>query len=62
MSLLDNKAMELMVSGLKYPEGPIHCKDGSIILVEIMGQQLSVVPPEGGSSKRLAAMPGGPRR
>lgn len=60
MSLLDSKAMELMVSGLKYPEGPIHCKDGSIILVEIMGQQLSVVPPEGGSSKRLAAMPGGP--
>ncbi len=60
MPKLDNTSIEVLSSNLKYPEGPIHCSDGSIILVEIMGQQLSIVPPDGGPSKPLAALPGGP--
>ncbi len=60
MSNLDKSSVEIMSSGLKYPEGPIHCSDGSIILVEIMGQQLSIVPPGGGPSRKITDLPGGP--
>lgn len=60
MPTLDNTAVEIMCAGLKYPEGPVHCKDGSIILVEIMGQTLTQVPADGGKNKTLASLPGGP--
>lgn len=60
MPKLDNSAIEVMSSTLQYPEGPIHCIDGSIILVEIRGEKLSIVPPEGGNSKQIAHIPGGP--
>ena len=60
MAKLDNSSITILSSNLKYPEGPIHCSDGSIMLVEIMGEQLSIVPPEGGASKKIADLPGGP--
>ena len=60
MPTLDNSAIEVMCTGLKYPEGPVHCADGSIILVEIMGQTLTRVPAGGGKATVLATLPGGP--
>ena len=36
-----------ITSGLKFPEGPIAMPDGSVILVEIMGQRLTRVYPDG---------------
>lgn len=33
--------------GLDFPEGPIAMEDGSVILVEIRGQRLSRVQPDG---------------
>ncbi|MBT8114828.1 MAG: SMP-30/gluconolactonase/LRE family protein [Arenicella sp.] len=60
MPTLDNSATTVISSNLKYPEGPVHCADGSIILVEINGQQLSIVAPDGGPARKLADVPGGP--
>lgn len=60
MPMLDNASVEVMSTGLKYPEGPIHCEDGSIVLVEIMGQTLTQIPASGGKGETLATLPGGP--
>lgn len=59
MSYLDNKKTVLIISGLEYPEGPIYCKDGSILLVEIKGQCLSRILPDG-SRQVIACIEGGP--
>ena len=37
----------LIADGLRFPEGPIAMDDGSIVLVEIQGQALSRVSPDG---------------
>lgn len=37
MPLLDNTSIEIVCSGLGYPEGPVYCSNGDIILVEIRG-------------------------
>ncbi len=60
MAKLDNSKIELIVSGLGYPEGPIHCSDGSIMLVEIKSEQLTIIPRGGGTPHKVAAIPGGP--
>ncbi len=59
MSKLDTSNIEVISSTLEYPEGPIYCSDGSIILVEIKGQKLSKVAPNGDVST-LAILDGGP--
>ncbi len=59
MAYLDNSKTELLASGLEYPEGPIYCADGSILLVEIKGQHLTRVDP-GGTIQRLVEILGGP--
>jgi len=58
--MLDTSKLEVLSSELKYPEGPVYCSDGSIIFVEIHGQQLSRVPAEGGAAQKLVDLPGGP--
>ncbi|RBP51568.1 SMP-30/gluconolactonase/LRE family protein [Arenicella xantha] len=60
MASLDLSSLEVMASGLGYPEGPIHCQDGSILLVEIKGEQLTLVPANGDPVKKIVAIPGGP--
>ena len=37
----------ILASGLGFPEGPVVCQDGSIILTEIRNNQLSRVAPDG---------------
>ena len=59
MPKLDNTKIEIISSTLDYPEGPIHCSDGSIILVEIKGERLTLVSPCG-KATTLAELPGGP--
>jgi len=56
---LDTSKIEIISSTLEYPEGPVHCSDGSIILVEIKGERLTKVSP-GGQATTLAQLPGGP--
>lgn len=60
MAALDLSTLEIMASGLGYPEGPVHCSDGSILLVEIKNQQLSLIPADGSTKQVVASFKGGP--
>ena len=53
--------MELIevASGLKFPEGPIAMRDGSVILVEMFGPRITRVRPDG-SKETIAEITGGP--
>jgi len=48
-----------IVSGLRFPEGPIAMSDGSIVLVEMFGPRLIRVGPDG-AAETIAEIPGGP--
>ncbi|MBZ6377085.1 gluconolaconase [Pacificimonas flava] len=48
---------EIVADGLRFPEGPVWMKDGSIILVEIEAGRITRVRPDG--SKETVAEPGG---
>ena len=39
--------IQQITSGLQFPEGPIACEDGSVLLVEIKRGTLSRVTPDG---------------
>ena len=49
--------MEIIATGLKFPEGPVAMPDGSIILVEIASGCITRIAPDG--SKSTVATPGG---
>jgi gluconolactonase len=51
--------IELIAQGLEFPEGPISMSDGSVVLVEIMGQRLTRIRPNG-TRDTLAEVKGGP--
>ena len=53
--------MELIevANGLRFPEGPIAMRDGSVILVEMFGPRITRVRPDG-SKETIAEMTGGP--
>jgi gluconolactonase len=50
-------AMREIVSGLRFPEGPVAMEDGSVILVEIAAGRITRVRPDG--KKQTVANPGG---
>ena len=52
-------SMELIASGLQFPEGPIWLRDGRILLVEIKSGTLAAVSPDG-TVERVATTGGGP--
>lgn len=49
----------LMASGLGFPEGPVACADGSVLVVEIEAGSITRVTP-GGQVERLVQTGGGP--
>ena len=51
--------LELVCEGLAFPEGPVALADGSVVLVEIAGQRLTRVAPDG-RKETLAETGGGP--
>src|SRR5258705_4268220 len=51
--------MDIIASGLQFPEGPVAMPDGSVILVEVARQTLSRVTPDG-KVEVIAEIPGGP--
>ena len=55
----DNAGMELIASGLQFPEGPIWLRDGRILVVEIKTGTLAAVSPDG-TVERVATTGGGP--
>ncbi|MEY4361705.1 MAG: hypothetical protein RL391_1011 [Actinomycetota bacterium] len=48
-----------VASGLKFPEGPIAMKDGSVVLVEMFGPRITRVHPDG-RKETVAEIAGGP--
>jgi gluconolactonase len=51
--------MQIIASGLQFPEGPIAMPDGSVLLVEIARETLSRARPDG-RVEVVAKIPGGP--
>jgi gluconolactonase len=51
--------IELVADGLEFPEGPVAMADGSVVLVEIAGERLTRVLPDG-RKETVAEIPGGP--
>ncbi len=51
--------IEIIADDLEFPEGPIAMPDGSIILVEIKGERLTRIRPDG-SKETIAEIAGGP--
>jgi gluconolactonase len=49
--------LRTITDGLQFPEGPVACADGSVILVEIAAGALTRVAPDG--TKTVVARPGG---
>ncbi len=49
----------VLANGLKFPEGPVAMQDGSVLVVEIQGQRLMRVLPNG-DLKVAAHLGGGP--
>ena len=49
--------MDEMANGLRFPEGPVACADGSVILVEIAAGRITRVGADG--NKTVLATPGG---
>jgi len=46
-----NSALETVTTGLRFPEGPVAMPDGSVILTEMFGHQLTRVAPDGSKTK-----------
>ena len=51
--------MRVLATDLEFPEGPVVMPDGSVVLVEIRGQRLTRVWPDG-RKEIVAKIPGGP--
>src|ERR1700744_2008261 len=51
---------EVVTEGLRFPEGPIAMRDGSVVLVEIRRQTLTRVRPDG-KQEIIAELGGGPK-
>ncbi len=47
MRRFDESPFEIVATGLEYPEGPIACADGSVLLVEVKGGRLTRVRRDG---------------
>lgn len=60
MAKLDNTKIRVLATGLGYPEGPIHCADGSILLVEIKSEKLTLISADGSQKQTIAKINGGP--
>ena len=48
-----------ITDGLRFPEGPIAMQDGSVIVVEMFGERLTLVHPDG-TKDTVAEIEGGP--
>ena len=51
--------VRVLATDLEFPEGPVVMPDGSVVLVEIRGQRLTRVYPDG-RKEIVAKIPGGP--
>jgi gluconolactonase len=59
MPLLNPSSLQVVARDLAYPEGPIGYPDGSVLLVEIEGERVTRVHPDG-RTETVARVSGGP--
>lgn len=59
MGRFDAGRFDVIATGLAYPEGPVACDDGSVLLVEVKGGTLTRVKPDG-SKETVATLGGSP--
>ena len=52
--------VEVIATGLEFPEGPVALEDGSLLVVEIEGGRLTRIEPADGSKETIADLGGGP--
>jgi gluconolactonase len=57
MTRFDESPFEVVASGLEYPEGPVACADGSVLLVEVKAARVTRVLADG--TKATVATTGG---
>jgi gluconolactonase len=57
MRRFDESPFEIVATGLEYPEAPVACPDGSVIVAEVKGGRLTRVKPDG--TKETVATTGG---
>jgi gluconolactonase len=57
MRRFDASKFEIVATGLEYPEGPVWCPDGSVLLMEVKGGRVTRVLPDG--TKSSVATTGG---
>jgi gluconolactonase len=57
MRRFDESPFEIVATGLEYPESPVACADGSVLVVEVKGGRITRVRPDG--SKATVATTGG---
>jgi gluconolactonase len=60
MKAFDHGDVELVASGLGWPEGPAVLPDGRIVLVESYRSQLTAIDPSTGKAERFAYVAGAP--
>ena len=51
--------VDIFGKSLKFPEGPVACADGSVLVVEMFGERITRIKPDG-STVVVAEVPGGP--
>ena len=51
--------VDVIGKGLRFPEGPVWCADGSLLVVEMFGERITRVARDGATSV-VAEVPGGP--
>ena len=51
--------MDIIGKGVTFPEGPVWCDDGSVLVVEMFGERITRIAQDG-STSLVAKVPGGP--
>lgn len=51
--------MDIIGNGLRFPEGPVACADGSVLVVEMFGERITRIAPNGKTAP-VVEVPGGP--
>jgi len=52
--------VEIVATGLEFPEGPVALSDGRVLVVEIEGRRVTSIDPTTGQKEELAHVGGGP--
>jgi sugar lactone lactonase YvrE len=58
IQVLPSPGLRVIADGLRFPEGPVALSDGTVLVVEIAGQALTRIQPDGRKEPRSARTTG----